>query len=88
MEVKLGQKVKDTVTGLEGLAVARTTYIYGCARISIQPFSHKDGKPAEWVSFDEPQLKVIGEDASKVALGERPESKKTGGPQPQVTRGR
>lgn len=53
--INLGQTVRDAITGLEGVVVARHDYLYGCVRITIQPREHKDGKPAETVTFDEQQ---------------------------------
>jgi hypothetical protein len=87
MEIKLGQKVRDSITGLEGMAVSRTVYLYGCARITIQPFETKDGKPADWCSFDEPQLEVIS-DTPHVAASAVAQERRTGGPQPDIDRGR
>ena len=86
-EIKLGQKIRDSITGLEGMAVARTVYMYGCTRITMQLFDVKDGKPAEWVSFDEPQLTVLG-DTEKVAVAEEASRTPKHGPQPDVSRGR
>ena len=57
--VKLGEKVRDKITGLEGIATGRHEYLHGCVRISVQPQEVKDGKPAELVFLDEPQLDVI-----------------------------
>ena len=59
--VKLGEKVRDKITGLEGIAIGRHEWLHGCVRISIQPQEVKDGKPAEVVCLDEPQLDVIAE---------------------------
>jgi len=87
MEVQLGQKVRDSITGLEGMAVSRTVYLYGCARITIQPFEIKDGKPADWVSFDEPQLLVLA-DTGHVEESRQAQKRRTGGPQPEISRGR
>ena len=36
-KIKLGQEVRDRVTGFKGIATARTTYLQGCDRISVQP---------------------------------------------------
>ena len=54
--VKLGQRVRDTITGYEGVVVARTAYLNGCVRVGVQVTELKDGKPmdAEW--FDEQQV--------------------------------
>jgi len=60
--IKLGQKVRDRMTGLEGIAICRMDWLYGCTRVVIQPQEIKDGKPAESYTVDEPQCEVIGED--------------------------
>ena len=57
--IKLGHKVRDTITGGEGLAVGRTEWLYGCVRIVIQPEGSKDGVPFEVFTADEPQLEVV-----------------------------
>lgn len=57
--VQLGDRIRDRISGVEGIAVARTEYLYGCTRIGVQPESHKDGKPAAWASIDEPQCEVV-----------------------------
>jgi hypothetical protein len=58
-EIELGQEVRDTVSGFQGIAVCRHIYLNGCARISIQPPVDKEGKLPEVVTLDEPQLEVI-----------------------------
>lgn len=55
-EIKLGDTVRDVVTGFEGVAVARYSFLYGCERLSIER-SDKDGKPEECV-FDEQRLAI------------------------------
>lgn len=57
--VNLGDKVKDTVTGFEGVAVARHSYLFGCNRISVQPPVNGEGKVPDTSTFDEPQLEVL-----------------------------
>jgi hypothetical protein len=59
MGVELGQKVRDKVSGFEGIAVCRHIYLEGCERISVQPLVDKEGKLPEAATFDEPQLEVI-----------------------------
>lgn len=59
MRVNLGDKVKDLVTGLEGIATSRTEWLYGCGRIGVQPQEVKDGKQVEAAVIDEPQLEVL-----------------------------
>jgi len=57
--VKLGDEVRDLVSGFKGIAVAKHIYLEGCNRISVQPRIKKDGTLPESQSFDEPSLEVI-----------------------------
>ncbi len=45
--IKLGDKVKDTITGFEGVAVAECEYLYGCKQFQIEGVD-KDGAPKSW----------------------------------------
>lgn len=56
MAIKLGKKYKDIHTGFEGVAMCKTEYFYGCTRIGLLSSELKDGKPLEWVYFDEQSL--------------------------------
>jgi len=78
--IKLGDKVKDRIIGLEGIVVARTDWLNGCIRMLVQPQELKDGKPVETSSFDIEELILIQADA--VSL--KPEEKRTNGPMPDV----
>lgn len=79
--VRLGDKVRDQITGYEGIAVARTDWLHGCARITVQPDALDDtGKIRDAVTFDELQLTVI--ETAKAAVGDR----NTGGPRPEPQR--
>jgi valyl-tRNA synthetase len=57
--INLGDKVKDKVSGLVGIATARTEWLHGCVRIAVQPQEVKDGKPVDAHYIDEPQLEVV-----------------------------
>ena len=62
MEIKLGQRVKDKISGFEGIAVCRTEWLYGCVRYGLQSDKLKeDGTLTEIQSFDEPQLELMKE---------------------------
>jgi hypothetical protein len=61
MAIKLGQKVKDTITDMEGIAIGRTEYLNGCIRILVQPRQLKDGVPVDAVWIDEPQLEIVAD---------------------------
>jgi len=72
--IKLGDKVKDNITGVIGIAISRIEYLHGCTQFGIQAKA-KDGNvpKVEWI--DEPQL-------TRVALSKqekRTEKPKYGG---------
>jgi len=81
--VNLGDKVKDRISRLVGIATGRTEYLYGCVRIIVTPEEVKDGKAVEGGWFDEDQLVVVEAEAVR-----QPESAATrlGGPMPAPTR--
>lgn len=62
--IELGDKVKCRVTGFTGIAVARTIWLNGCDRITIQPPVGKDGKHPEGYTFDEAAVEVITKGAA------------------------
>ena len=77
MRIKLGQKVRDVVTGFTGIAEARTEWMNGCVRITVQPRAFKkDGALVvpDNKTFDEEQLAIVT--AEPLAL---PRSRRTGG---------
>jgi len=57
-EVKLGDRVKDNVSGFTGVAVSRHDYINGCTRSTVQPQIDKNGRLPDAETFDALQLKV------------------------------
>ena len=75
--IQLGDKVKDTVTGFKGIAVAITQWLNGCDRVTVQPQGlKKDGSVYDTYCFDVTQIEYCGR--AKVKTGERD----TGGPRP------
>lgn len=76
--IALGSKVKDKVTGFEGIAIGRSTFLNGCARVGVQPKIGADGKIIDASWFDEPQLETV--EANVVPQG----AQDTGGPIPSV----
>jgi hypothetical protein len=77
--IELGNKVRDTLTGFAGIAVGRTAWLYGCARIAIEPTKlGKDGKPGELQWFDEQRVEVVARTKPRVSADSRAT---TGGPQ-------
>ena len=58
-KIRCSQSVLDILSGLEGVVVARTEWLYGCVRLAVQPPGSKDGRPYEPFWVDEPQVKVV-----------------------------
>jgi len=75
MMFNLGDKLKDRVTGFEGIVIARSEWLNGCKQYCLKPPVDKDGKvqSGEWI--DQEQLKLVKEGAVAV------DAKPTGGPQ-------
>ncbi len=77
-KLKMQQRVKDTITGFEGVITARTEYLNGCVQYCVKPTKLKENgsmKDAEW--FDEQQLEKV----RRTPTMARAEKKATGGPQ-------
>jgi len=78
MAIKLGQKVRDPITGFKGIAVCRMDWLTGCTRIGVQAPVGQDGKVIPVEYFDEPQLEKV---KGKKPGGPRPSPQKLSGPQ-------
>lgn len=59
MTIGLGDKVRDSISGFEGVVVAKHEYLNGCVRVSIQPQALHEGKPVEDFAFDVEQIEVL-----------------------------
>lgn len=49
----LGKKLKDKITGFEGIAIMCTEFLFGCIHIMIQPDKLYEGKVIDAQAFDE-----------------------------------
>jgi len=59
-KVKLGDKVVNSIDGLEGIALSRTEYLNGCVQIEIIKEVDDEGNlPEETYHIDDVQLTVI-----------------------------
>jgi len=76
--IKLGDEVRDKVSGFQGIAVCKHIYLGGCDRISIQPPVDKEGKLPEAATFDEYQLEVV--EKEKYKKEEKKKKPPPGGP--------
>jgi len=57
--IKLGEKVRDLVTGFEGIVVARCEYLYGSARLGVVSLELKDGLPRDSFWEEERRFEVV-----------------------------
>lgn len=67
--IKLGSRVKDKMTGLEGVAVARIEYLNGCERYEIQPqglTKEGDVRKSHWVDRQQMLVEIIQEEKTEV----------------------
>lgn len=78
-EIKLGDKVKDKITGFEGIVVSHTVFVAGCERIGVQSQELHEGKPVSVQLFDAPNLNIIEKNVistpefekNKISMGDR-----------------
>lgn len=59
-EIKLGNKIKDKITGVVGIADAKIMYLNGCVQYSIRQQVKKDGTLPKDIWVDEQQVQIIG----------------------------
>lgn len=65
--VELGDKVKCLISGMEGIAVGRSTYLSGCEQICVKPQLVKDGAPVLGTWIDEPMLEIVEKATVKIS---------------------
>jgi hypothetical protein len=75
-KVKLGQKVRDKISGFSGIVTSYAKHLNGCDRAWISPPVDKDGKLMDGSWFDVVQLEAIEE----AALVTQQTNEKLGGP--------
>lgn len=60
MKFVLGNKIRDRVSGLEGITTGYITYLNGCIQWNIHPSVGKDNKATEGNGYyDEQQLEFV-----------------------------
>lgn len=77
--IKLGNKVRDIVSGYEGIAVSKVEYLNGCVQYCVKA-PVKDNVMTEGSYIDIQQLEVVGEGIAVVR-------KETGGMMPDTPKG-
>ena len=75
--IELGTKVKDSITGFEGVATGRTVYLNGCVQVLVEPPVGDDGQPGKSHWVDEQRL-----DTTSAATAGGPQPTPPGMPHP------
>lgn len=66
----LGRTYRDKISGLVGIATTRTTFLYSCVRVAIQPTAtlKDDGGPNDGFFIDEQLLEEVTGKEAKVTI--------------------
>jgi hypothetical protein len=80
LDIERGDVIKDKITGIKGVVIAITHWLYGCDRLLVQSEEVKDGKPTEPFNLDVKQVELVKKQRIKVEVPEPPKPR-TGGPQ-------
>lgn len=71
-EIKLGDKVKDTITGYSGVCTAIITFLNGCRRIGIQGKGlDKNNLPVDPYYVDETTVVLVKKQVEKTKQAEK-----------------
>lgn len=57
--IGLGDRVKDPISGYQGIVVSVTAWLHGCIRVGVQAEALQDGKPVESSHFDQTQVVLV-----------------------------
>jgi hypothetical protein len=78
MNINLGDRVRDRMTGIEGIAFGRSSYLTGCDHIGIKRTgTGGDGKAFDMHLVDEPLVELVEKSAFVVPAAA---ATKPGGP--------
>jgi hypothetical protein len=55
----MGNKVRDLVSGIEGIITGRTEWLNGCVQFIVTPPLDKDGKKQDMLWVDWQQLELV-----------------------------
>ena len=58
-KIELGDKVKNIITGFEGVVTGDCQYLHGCRQFLVVPKISKNGEHRGSHWFDAPNLKVL-----------------------------
>ncbi len=82
-KIQLGDRIRDRVTGFEGIATCRAEYLNGCVQYDISGKADEKGE-ARILQVDDQQIERVDTGLNKKA----PVKKRTGGPSRMRTAGR
>ena len=68
----IGRRVKDRITGFEGVVTGYCEYITGCNQALIAPPTKDDGEFVESRWFDEQRLVQLGDEVITLDNGSHP----------------
>ncbi len=80
MRIQLGMKVRDVVTGFEGIVTGYHSWMTGCDSVTVQPVVDKDGKSPENKGFDVIRLEVLAGPIALPVSQAAPALRSEGGP--------
>jgi len=83
-EIEHGMRVRDPITGFQGIAVGKARWITGCDRIAVRGELGEDESNhthPDLVHIDEPKLEIVDRNPSvRAAMVEKTEGRDPGGP--------
>lgn len=86
-DIRLGDTVKDMVTGLQGVVIGRTRWLTACDTLIISPGLDKDGKKLDSEVIDitvaklvKGKKRIVPEPAEAIAPPSVPPKKPPSGP--------
>lgn len=59
--IKLGQEIRDKVTGFKGTAIAEVEYLFGCNQFAVSPKMNENGDIKDAEFFDAGRLEILSE---------------------------
>lgn len=89
-EIELGMRVRDPITGFQGIAVGKVEWLTGCDRVAIRGEVDKDGDRNDRPGLhhvDEPALEIVDRNPSARAHFEALEDTEDGGPGRTIPKG-
>lgn len=85
--VKLGDEVKDKLSGFKGHVIGWAVTLFGAHRIIVDPGLKKDGTLGDSTYFDECRLELVtAKDPPSVPQAKRKTAKEKGGPTTSIRR--